>query len=121
MIFVKTKRTLAKTGKPARTGYILGTKTDPDTGKKIARVQFQKDKKPKLVEVSRLALNEGVKLDVSLTHCTCGRRFAVVESRNQVIGATQTVWRRRKCAVCGGRSTTLEIDEETALMILEGE
>lgn len=54
----------------------------------------------------------------SLTHC-CGEKLAVIESRVHLIGVTQTVWRRKKCKVCGGKVTTLELCESVGLEVLE--
>lgn len=54
----------------------------------------------------------------TLTHCKCGRKLSVIESRLQVIGGVHTVWRRKKCPEHGGRLTTLEIDEAMALEVL---
>lgn len=55
----------------------------------------------------------------TLTHCTCGRKLSVIESRQQVIGGVHTVWRRKTCKEHGGRVTTLELDESLALEVLQ--
>lgn len=119
LVFVKSKRKRSDTGQPGRTGVLTKTEKDAETGDTVALVTWDGERKAERVKLGALALDEGRSLGMSLTHCKCGRRLTVMESRNQVIGGTQTVWRRRKCAECGGRSTTLEIDEATALKVLK--
>lgn len=54
----------------------------------------------------------------SLTHCDCGARMDVNESRNRTIDGVQTVWRRRRCKPCGKRKKTIELPEDLARKIL---
>ena len=46
----------------------------------------------------------------TLTHCTCGCKLSVIESRQLVIGGVHTVWRRKTCKEHGGRPTDEELD-----------
>lgn len=41
-------------------------------------------------------------------HCPCGAITDVVDSRPSRFGAVAAIRRRRKCRVCGERSTTFE-------------
>lgn len=54
-----------------------------------------------------------------LTHCKCGKKYSVVDSRVQLINGTRTVYRRKRCADCNTKVTTLELDEALALNVLE--
>lgn len=54
----------------------------------------------------------------SLTHCHCGLKFGVIDSRIQTIDGYQTVWRRKVCRACGTRFNTIELDEAIAREVL---
>jgi len=54
-----------------------------------------------------------------LTHCQCGKKLSVVDSRVHLINGTRTVYRRKVCRDCNTKVTTLELSEELALNVLE--
>ena len=54
----------------------------------------------------------------SVTHCRCGTKLGVIDSRTVTINGMQTIWRRRKCQSCGSLFKTLELSEALALDVL---
>lgn len=48
----------------------------------------------------------------------CGRKLATAETRTVEVYGYQTIWRRRKCNVHGGRFTSLELPEALARDVL---
>lgn len=77
------------------------------------------DNRIKELERRLAAMEKEGEMKDTLTHCKCGRRLTVIESRRRVIGGVQTVWRRKKCPEHGGRLTTIELDEALALEVLQ--
>lgn len=57
-------------------------------------------------------------INCTLTHCTCGKRLQVIDSRARVYGNTQAVWRRRKCYTCNTLSYTIEMPAQLAKRVL---
>jgi transcriptional regulator NrdR family protein len=57
-------------------------------------------------------------IDETLTHCTCGKRLRVIDSRARVYGNVQAVWRRRKCYTCNTLSYTIEMPAQLAKRVL---
>lgn len=60
----------------------------------------------------------GGPIEESMTHCSCGTRFLVLESRNHVINGVQTVYRRKGCPSCKARKSTYELDRALVMDIL---
>lgn len=54
----------------------------------------------------------------SLSHCQCGQKFGVTETRTMTVNGVQTIWRRRKCHTCGTALKTVEIIEAAGLEFL---
>ena len=71
--------------------------------------------------MTRICTKGSQEITDSVTHCLCGQRFGVVESRVQILHGVQTMWRRKKCPDCGTRKTTLELDEPLALDVISEE
>jgi hypothetical protein len=54
----------------------------------------------------------------SVQKCPNGHRLATVESSPKQVGWLHTVWRRKRCTLCGFQIKTLELPIEVATEVL---
>lgn len=58
---------------------------------------------------------------VGCRECESAPKMSTVETRAKLIGGISTIWRRKKCPVCGASYRSVEVPWDLAHEVLEDE